>query len=151
MAANYRLIAVQVGDALKYATSINEINRIAGAIFLFPCERFPNDAITSSRAQLIHNWILSLAKQKMEEEERNRLLNSFCDQLSGDTDLRAAVRSILQWGCSWVRLFLGQVYTLDKPPPSMVTGSCSLIPFLAVRQKTGSLFGQPWHVPCELH
>lgn len=96
MAVNYRLIAVQVGDALKYATSINEINRIASAIFLFPCERFPNDAITSSRAQLIHNWILSLAKQKMEEEERNRLLISFCEQLSGDTNLRAAVRSILQ-------------------------------------------------------
>jgi len=96
MAANYRLIAVQVGDALKYATSINEINRIAVAIFSFRCDNFPNDSITSSRAKLIHDWILSLARQRMVEDERNRLLKSFCDQLSGEGDLRAAVHSILQ-------------------------------------------------------
>jgi len=72
--ANYRLIAVQVGDALKYETSINEINRIAGAIFSFQREEFPNEAITSSRAKLIHDWILSLARRKVGEEERNQLL-----------------------------------------------------------------------------
>jgi len=96
MATNYRLIAVQVGDALKYATSINEINRIAGAIFPFRCENFPNNSITSSRAQLVHDWILSLAKQRMGEDERNRLLESFCDQLSSEDDLRTAVHSILK-------------------------------------------------------
>jgi hypothetical protein len=47
MTANYSLIAVQVGDALKNATTINEINRIAGAIFPFRCENFPNNSITS--------------------------------------------------------------------------------------------------------
>lgn len=87
MAANYRLIAVQVGDALKNETSINEINRIAGAIFLFRRENFQNNSITSQRAQLVHDWILSLARQRMGDDERNRLLKSFCDQLSGDGDL----------------------------------------------------------------
>lgn len=96
MAANYRLIAIQVGDTLKYSTSINEINRIAGAIFPFPCENFPNDSITSSRAQLVHDWILSLAKQKMGEDERNRLLESFLDQLTGEGELRTTVYSILE-------------------------------------------------------
>ena len=96
MAANYRLIAVQIGDALKNTTSINEINRIAGAVFPFRCENFPNKSITSSRAQLIHDWILSLAIQKMGEEERNSLLASFCNLLSGNSDLHAAVHSILQ-------------------------------------------------------
>ncbi|MDI9417581.1 MAG: TIGR02391 family protein [Euryarchaeota archaeon] len=96
MAAKYRLIAVQVGDALKYETSINEINRIAGAIFSFRCESFPNNSITSSRAQLVHDWILSLARQRMGEDERNKLLKLFCDQLSGEGDLRTTVHSILQ-------------------------------------------------------
>jgi uncharacterized protein (TIGR02391 family) len=96
MAANYRLIAVQVGDAMKYATSINGINRIAGAIFPFRCENFPNNSITSSRAKLVHDWILSLASQRMGEDERNRLLKSFCDQLSGEDNLRVTVHSILQ-------------------------------------------------------
>jgi uncharacterized protein (TIGR02391 family) len=95
MAANYRLIAVQVGDALKNATSINEVNRIAGAIFPFQRETFPNTSITSSRAKLVYDWILSLAKQEMEEDERNRLLKSFCDQLIGENDLRDAVHSML--------------------------------------------------------
>jgi len=96
MTANYSLIAVQVGDALKNATTINEINRIAGAIFPFRCENFPNNSITSSRAQMVYDWIQSLARHRMEEEERNRLLRSFGDQLSGDDDLRAKVHSILQ-------------------------------------------------------
>lgn len=96
MTANYRLIAIQIGDALKNTTSINEINRIAGAIFSFQCESFPNDSITSSRAKLVYDWILSLARQKMGEDERNRLLKSFCDQLSCDSELHATVHSILQ-------------------------------------------------------
>jgi uncharacterized protein (TIGR02391 family) len=96
MDVNYRLIAIQVGDALKYSTSINEVNRIGGAIFPFRCENFPNDSITSSRAQLVHDWILSLAKQKMGEDERNGLLKSFCDQLTGEGDIRTSVLSILQ-------------------------------------------------------
>jgi uncharacterized protein (TIGR02391 family) len=94
--ANYRLIAVQIGDALKYQTSINQINRVGGAIFRFRCESFPNDAITSSRAQLIHDWILSLAKQEMTEEERNNQLWSFCEQLCPDEESRNVVSSILE-------------------------------------------------------
>ena len=77
MAVNYRLIAVQIGDAVKYETTVNEINRIAQAIFPFRMEHFPNESITSSRAQLVHDWILSLAKQRMAEDERNRLLRIF--------------------------------------------------------------------------
>ena len=96
MAANYRLIAVQVGDALKYQTSINEINRIGCAIFRFRSERFPNEAITSSRAQLVHDWILTLAKQLMAEGERDQLLKSFCDQLCPDDALRETIHSILE-------------------------------------------------------
>jgi uncharacterized protein (TIGR02391 family) len=81
---NYRLIAIQIGDLLKYSISVNEINRLAGAIFRFQRESFPNEAITSQRAQLIHDWILSLARQEMNPEERNQLLIRFCHSLSPD-------------------------------------------------------------------
>jgi len=96
VAPNYRLIAVQVGDALKYQTSINEINRVAGAIFRFRCESFPNEAITSSRAQLVHDWILSLVKQRMPEAERNQLLWSFCEQLCPNDDFKQTLRGIFE-------------------------------------------------------
>jgi len=74
---NYRLIAIQVGDMLKYDSTINEIDRIGGAVFNFKCEKFPNESITSSRAKLIYDWVLTLAKQKMEKSERNNLLIQF--------------------------------------------------------------------------
>jgi hypothetical protein len=41
---NAQLIAVQVGDALKYATTVKEIDRIAGAVLQVVCDHFPNDA-----------------------------------------------------------------------------------------------------------
>lgn len=91
---NYRTIAVEVGDALKYDTTVNEVNRIAGAVFRFGRESFPNEAITSARAQLVHDWILSLAKQPMEVEQRNKLLVQFCLKITPD-GLRDRVQRIL--------------------------------------------------------
>ncbi|QRF75441.1 hypothetical protein Thermo_00941 [Thermoplasmatales archaeon] len=32
---NYKLIAIKLGDNLKYGSSVNEINRIAKAVFPF--------------------------------------------------------------------------------------------------------------------
>lgn len=94
MAANYRMIAIRIGDLLKYDTTVNEVNRLAGAIFTFPRQSFPNDAITSERARLIHDWVLTLAKQKLEEGERDRLVASFCSELATEA-LRPRVGQIL--------------------------------------------------------
>ncbi|MBX6422934.1 TIGR02391 family protein [Thermosulfurimonas sp. F29] len=74
---NYRLIAIQVGDLLKYDATINKIERAARSVFNFMREEFPNEVITSERAKLIHDWILSLARQKMNNDERNELLRKF--------------------------------------------------------------------------
>jgi uncharacterized protein (TIGR02391 family) len=79
-----RLIAVQVGDALKYVTSINEIDRIAGAVLRIQRDTFPNGAITSQRAQRIHDWVLSLARADMTQEEREGRLIKFCRELAGE-------------------------------------------------------------------
>ena len=76
---NYRLIAIQIGDLLKYDSTINDIGRAAQSVFNFKCEKFPSESITSSRAQLMHDWILTLAKQEMNNEERNSKLLQFLD------------------------------------------------------------------------
>jgi uncharacterized protein (TIGR02391 family) len=81
---NYRLIATEVGDLVKWDTSVNEILRVANALFKFTIEDFPNEAITSSRAQTVYNTILSLAKQRMNNEERNQLLMTFCKRITPD-------------------------------------------------------------------
>lgn len=76
-AQQYKAVAIQAGDILKYSTSINEIDRAARSVFNFSCDHFPNESITSSRAQRIHDWVLSLSQQKLPEEERNRQLIRF--------------------------------------------------------------------------
>lgn len=52
---NYRLIATQIGDLLKYQTSVNEIDRIGQSILRVSKENFPNPAITSVRAKTLYN------------------------------------------------------------------------------------------------
>lgn len=91
---NYRLIAIQVGDRLKYSTSVNEIDRAGGSIFKFSRESFPSTGISSTRAQIIHDWVLTLAKQSMTNDERNGQLIRFLRLLAtGDSWLD--VESIL--------------------------------------------------------
>lgn len=81
---NYKLIAIQVGELIKWNSSVNEINRIAIAIFNFKKQDFIIDSITSQRAQLIYDWIMTLAKKSMINDERNKLLIQFCRELVGD-------------------------------------------------------------------
>jgi hypothetical protein len=43
----------------------------------------------------MYDWILSLAKQEMNPQERNRLLHGFCSKLAGPNH-RAKIESILR-------------------------------------------------------
>ena len=79
---NYRHIATQIGDSLKYSTSVNEIDRFGQSLLKVSKEEFPNSSITSVRAQTLYNWILSLAKTKLEKTERVKRLISFCLELT---------------------------------------------------------------------
>ncbi len=92
---NYRLVANQIGDLLKYATTYNEIERAAKSIFTFQKEKFPNDSITSVRAQAFHDWVLTLAKQSMTNEDRNDLLVQFVSIVTPE-DLENDVDKILK-------------------------------------------------------
>lgn len=91
---DYRLIAVRVGNLLKYDATINEINRVGGALFKFARQSFPNESITSQRAQLVHDWILTLGRQELGAEERNGLLVRFCTQITPPQH-KEAVQAIL--------------------------------------------------------
>lgn len=74
---NIRLIAIRVGDSLKWDTRLNQINQIAEAVFEFPRTEFPNESITSERAQLIYDWIMTLGEYTCTDDERKKLLMQF--------------------------------------------------------------------------
>lgn len=95
---NYQLIAVQVGDLLKNSTTLKETDRLASAIFRFQRDSFPNEAITSQRAQLMYDWILSLARQEMSPQERNQLLIQFCRSLATDQNRKAVDEVLIRAG-----------------------------------------------------
>jgi uncharacterized protein (TIGR02391 family) len=91
---NYRLIATRIGDALKYSTTVNEIDRLAAAVFRFERQGFPHAAITSVRAQRVYDWVMTLGGHPMDADARTKLLAQFCHGLAPESE-RAAVDAIL--------------------------------------------------------
>jgi uncharacterized protein (TIGR02391 family) len=124
----YRLIAIQIGDALKYSTSINEIDRAAKSVFSFNCEDFPNDSISSTRAQKIHDWILTLAKQKLTPDERNKLLFNFLDLIVTDENKEHINDLLIKAGISDVSKKQSSEFTRRKFHPEIVN-NCSKLYF----------------------
>lgn len=92
---NYRLIAIQAGDMLKYDSSIREIELAAQSVFRFPVEVFPNNAITSVKAKNIHDWILTLEKQELTQDDRNGQLLRFLRLIARDESW-AAIQRLLE-------------------------------------------------------
>jgi len=90
---NFRLIGIKLGEGVKYSTSINEINRMASAIFDFEVSSHPHESITSSRSQLIYDWVMTLAEQSIDEERKFQLLQEFINALTPeDSPLRNLIK-----------------------------------------------------------
>jgi len=102
---NYRHIATQIGDQLKYATSVNEIDRIGQSILRIHKESFPNSAITSLRAKTLFDWVLSLAKAPMDNTERTKRLIGFCLELTPENKKNQTIDFLEKNGCPYNLLY----------------------------------------------
>jgi len=74
---NYELIAVSLGDTVKWGTSVKEIARIAKATLKIVPTNYPHPDITSTRAQMVYDWVMSLANSSLPEEEKKDRLRHF--------------------------------------------------------------------------
>jgi len=92
---NYRLLAIELGQLLKYSTTLREIDRYAGAIFSFQCQSFPNEAITSQRAQLIYDWIMTASQHCGDGAAHSQQLLQFCRMLAFDDASRESINRVL--------------------------------------------------------
>lgn len=124
----YKLIAIQISDALKYSTSVNEIDRAAKSVFSFNCEDFPNESISSVRAKKIHDWILTLAKQKLTPDERNKFLCKFLDLIVPDENKEQINNLLINAGISEVSKKELSEFTNRKFHPEIVK-NCSKLYF----------------------
>lgn len=78
MSANYKMVALQIGDLIKFDKTEKEINLAAQSIFNFNMQDIQISAnVTSSRARLFSNWVLTLALQKSDLKEKNEKLINF--------------------------------------------------------------------------
>lgn len=86
---NWKLIAIELGDGLKYQTSLNEIGRMASVVFDFDVSAHPHPSITSSRSQTVYDWVMTLSKQPISQGKKLQLLKQFIDALTPeDSPLR---------------------------------------------------------------
>jgi uncharacterized protein (TIGR02391 family) len=102
---NFRHIATQIGDHLKYSTSVNEIDRIGQSILRINKENFPNSAITSVRAKTMFDWVLSLAKTPMESTERIKRLINFCLELTPEEHKKSTIGFLEKNNCPYNLLY----------------------------------------------
>jgi len=94
---NYKLIAMKFGEGLKYGTSINEIERVATAVFDFGSSSHPHENITSSRSQLIYDWVMTLSEQAIDEEKKLLLLQDFINYLTPQGNpLRNLIKEVIK-------------------------------------------------------
>jgi len=81
-----KLAAVKVGDLLKHSTTINEINRMASSVFSFTVESFPIEGITSQRAKLIFDWLMTLFKQPLPDGDKTALAKVFLTNITPEAE-----------------------------------------------------------------
>ena len=89
---SFKRLAIECGEGLKSQTSINEIGRMASVYFDFEVVSHPHPSITSSRSQLVYDWIMTLNEQPISEEKKSQLLKQFIDALTPeDSPLRKLI------------------------------------------------------------
>jgi uncharacterized protein (TIGR02391 family) len=91
---NFKLIAIKLGEGLKYDSTVNDINRVASAIFDFPLIEHPLESITSERSKLTYSWVMTLADTSISHDRKIQLLNDFINGLTReDSPLRNLINS----------------------------------------------------------
>jgi len=102
---NFRHIATQIGDLLKYSTTVNEIDRLGQSVLKVDKEVFPNSAITSVRAHSLYNWVMSLAKTPLDSTERVKRLIKFCLELTPEEHIKTTIAFLEKNNCPYNLLY----------------------------------------------
>ncbi len=71
---NYKFIATQFGEAVKYDTTVNEVSRTFNALTNLKRKDYVNDAITSARSGLIYSWVMTIGDSNLEESDKCELV-----------------------------------------------------------------------------
>jgi len=71
---NYKFVATQFGEAVKYDTTVNEVNRTFNALTNIKRKNYSNGAITSVRSGLIYSWVMTIGESNIDEQEKIEII-----------------------------------------------------------------------------
>lgn len=91
---NFRLAAIQLGESLKYSTTVNAVERAASALFDFESTRHDARGITSERAQAIYDWVMTLSAQSFSAGKKEGLLRDFAVALAPPEVVASLLKSL---------------------------------------------------------
>lgn len=92
---NYKLIATQFGESIKYDSTLNEIDRVFLSLTNVTIEPYPNPAITSKRSQEVYNWVMSISNSNMNENQKVKLITSAIKLLAMKDSTQLKLLSLL--------------------------------------------------------
>ena len=84
LSPNYRLVAVDLASKAKDRHTYAKLSLLASAVFDFEKVEHPREEFTSSKAQLVYDWIMTLAESDMPETSKREKLAEFSESLVGD-------------------------------------------------------------------
>ncbi len=92
---NYKLIGTQFGEAIKYETSVNEINRTFIALTNEIYRDYQNPAITSTRSLVVYSWVNTIADSSLTEDEKVDVIKQAIELLVQKESTKLRLFSIL--------------------------------------------------------
>lgn len=77
---NWKRFAIKFAD-LKDQCTYNQINKVFGYLIDFPMQPYPNPGFTSTKAELIYQWTLTIADSALSEEQKMTILKDAIEDL----------------------------------------------------------------------
>jgi hypothetical protein len=92
---NFKFVATQFGESIKYDTTTNEVGRVFSALSDIKLGNYPNDSITSSRSQLIYSWIMTIGNSPLSETGKAELVRQAIISLVVNKDVQEKLLSFI--------------------------------------------------------
>lgn len=94
---NKKRFAIKFAE-LKDQTTYNRINRVFGYLVNFDMQEFPEAWFTSTKADLIYNWTLTIFESDLDDESKKQVLKDAVDDLITEDSDKNELKGILD---SW--------------------------------------------------
>jgi len=92
---NYKLIATQFGELMKYDTTINEIGRAFSALSDLKLKSYHHESITSVRSQLIYSWVMTIGKSSLKNIDKIELIRQSIVSLATDKKVQGKLLALI--------------------------------------------------------